>query len=62
MITGKPKRILMLVGDFTEEYEIFVFDQAMEAVGHEVDIVCPDKKAGEILHTVWRTPSGASKS
>jgi protease I len=51
MITGKPKKILMLVGDFTEEYEIFVFDQAMEAVGHEVDIVCPDKKAGEILHT-----------
>ena len=45
------KKILMLVGDFTEEYEIFVFDQAMEAVGHEVDIVCPDKKAGEILHT-----------
>ncbi|HET7715423.1 MAG TPA: DJ-1/PfpI family protein [Bauldia sp.] len=45
------KKILMLVGDFTEEYEIFVFDQAMEAVGHEVDIVCPDKKAGELLHT-----------
>src|SRR4051812_29471676 len=49
MITGKPKKILMLVGDFTEEYEIFVFDQAMEAVGHEVDIICPDKKAGDIL-------------
>ena len=45
------KKILMLVGDFTEEYEIFVFDQAMEAVGHEVDIVCPDKKAGDILQT-----------
>ena len=45
------KKILMLVGDFTEEYEIFVFDQAMKAVGHQVDIVCPDKKAGEILHT-----------
>jgi protease I len=45
------KKILMLVGDFTEEYEIFVFDQAMKAVGHEVDIVCPDKKAGELVHT-----------
>ena len=45
------KKILMLVGDFTEEYEIFVFDQGMEAIGHEVDIVCPDKKAGELLHT-----------
>jgi protease I len=45
------KKILMLVGDFTEEYEIFVFHQGMEAVGHHVDIVCPDKKAGQILHT-----------
>jgi protease I len=45
------KKILMLVGDFTEEYEIFVFDQGMEAIGHEVDIVCPGKKEGEILHT-----------
>ncbi|MEX2318321.1 MAG: DJ-1/PfpI family protein [Bauldia sp.] len=45
------KKILMLVGDFTEEYEIFVFHQGMEAVGHHVDIVCPDKKKGEILHT-----------
>ncbi len=45
------KKILMLVGDFTEEYEIFVFQQAMEAVGHTVHIVCPDKKSGAILKT-----------
>ena len=45
------KKILMLVGDFSEEYEIFVFEQAMIAVGHTVDVVCPDKKAGEILKT-----------
>jgi protease I len=45
------KKILMLVGDFTEEYEIFVFDQGMEAMGHEVEIVCPGKKEGEIVHT-----------
>lgn len=45
------KKILMLVGDFTEEYEIFVFQQGMEAVGHTVDVVCPDKKAGDILAT-----------
>ena len=45
------KKILMLVGDFTEEYEIFVFHEGMEAVGHHVDIVCPDKKVGQILHT-----------
>ena len=45
------KKILMLVGDFTEEYEIFVFQQAMEAVGHTVHVVCPDKKVGDILAT-----------
>jgi protease I len=45
------KKILMLTGDFTEEYEIFVFQQAMEAVGHAVHVVCPDKKAGDILKT-----------
>ena len=45
------KKILMLTGDFTEEYEIFVFQQGMEAVGHTVDVICPDKKAGDILRT-----------
>ena len=44
-------KILMLTGEFTEEYEIFVFEQAMMAVGHQVDVVCPDKNAGEILKT-----------
>jgi putative intracellular protease/amidase len=45
------KKILMLVGEFSEEYEIFVFEQAMHAVGHFVDVVCPDKKAGEAIKT-----------
>ena len=45
------KKILMLVGEFTEEYEIFVYQQAMEAVGHTVHVVCPDKKAGDIIAT-----------
>lgn len=45
------KRILMLVGEFTEEYEIFVFQQGMEAVGHTVHVVCPDKKAGDKIQT-----------
>jgi protease I len=45
------KKILMLVGEFSEEYEIFVFEQAMHAVGHTVHVVCPDKKAGEVLKT-----------
>ena len=33
------KKILMLCGEFTEEYEIFVFQQGMEAVGHTVHVV-----------------------
>ncbi|TIV76079.1 MAG: DJ-1/PfpI family protein, partial [Mesorhizobium sp.] len=45
------KKILMLVGEFSEEYEIFVFEQAMHAVGHTVHVVCPDKKAGDVLKT-----------
>jgi len=45
------KKILMLVGEFSEEYEIFVFEQTMHAVGHTVHVVCPDKKAGELVKT-----------
>lgn len=45
------KKILMLAGEFTEEYEIFVFQQGMEAVGHTVHVVCPDKKAGDKIQT-----------
>ena len=45
------KRVLMLVGEFSEEYEIFVFQQALEAVGHQVDIVCPDTAKGYRLKT-----------
>ncbi|HCO54969.1 DJ-1/PfpI family protein [Pelagibacterium nitratireducens] len=45
------KKILMLVGEFTEEYEIYVYQQAMEAVGHIVHVVCPDKKAGQMIAT-----------
>jgi protease I len=45
------KRILTLVGEFSEEYEIFVFEQAMHAVGHTVHVVCPGKKTGEAIKT-----------
>jgi protease I len=41
----------MLTGEFTEEYEIFVFQKGMEAVGHTVHVVCPDKQAGEQIRT-----------
>ena len=45
------KKILMLVGDFGEDYEIMVPFQALLAVGHEVHAVCPDKKAGDHVAT-----------
>ena len=45
------KKILMLVGEYSEEYEIFVFEQAMHAVGHKVNVICPDKKAGDMIKT-----------
>ena len=44
-------KILMLVGDFVEDYEVMVPFQALQAVGHEVDAVCPDKTAGQIVRT-----------
>jgi protease I len=45
------KKILMLTGEFTEEYEIFVYQQGMMAVGHTVHVVCPDKNAGDRIKT-----------
>ncbi len=45
------KRILMLVGDFGEDYEIMVPFQALLAVGHTVHAVCPDKKSGDSIAT-----------
>jgi protease I len=48
-MTGK--RILMIVGDFGEDYETMVPFQALLAVGHTVHAVCPDKKAGDSIAT-----------
>jgi protease I len=45
------KKILMLVGDYAEDYETMVPYQALLAVGHEVHAVCPDKKAGDFVMT-----------
>ncbi|MHB1311121.1 MAG: DJ-1/PfpI family protein [Gemmatimonadaceae bacterium] len=46
-----PKRILQLVGDFAEDYEVMVPFQALQMVGHTVHAVCPDKKAGQTIRT-----------
>lgn len=45
------KKILQLVGDYVEDYEVMVPFQALLAVGHEVHAVCPDKKAGDVVRT-----------
>ncbi len=45
------KKILMIIGDFVEDYEIMVPFQALLMVGHTVDAVCPGKKAGEKVRT-----------
>ncbi|GAB1538968.1 DJ-1/PfpI family protein [Scytonema sp. NUACC21] len=45
------KKILMLVGDYVEDYEVMVPFQALQMVGHAVHAVCPDKKAGEKVRT-----------
>ena len=45
------KKLLMLVGDYVEDYEVMVPFQALQMVGHVVDAVCPNKKAGESVRT-----------
>jgi deglycase len=45
------KKILMVVGDYVEDYEVMVPFQALQAVGHVVHAVCPGKKAGEKVRT-----------
>ena len=45
------KKILMLVGDYAEDYETMVPFQALQMIGHQVDAVCPDKAAGDYVMT-----------
>jgi protease I len=45
------KNILMLVGDYVEDYEVMVPFQALLMVGHNVHAVCPGKKSGEVVRT-----------
>jgi protease I len=52
---GKPAmrlaKLLLLAGDFVEDYEVMVPFQALQTVGHTVDAVCPGKKRGEQIRT-----------
>jgi protease I len=53
------KKILMICGDYCEDYETMVPFQALLAVGHTVHAVCPDKKAGEAIKTAIHDFEGA---
>ncbi|TVU67832.1 MULTISPECIES: DJ-1/PfpI family protein [Cobetia] len=43
--------IVIIAGDFVEDYELMVPFQALQAMGHRVDVVCPDKREGDIVKT-----------
>ena len=47
----KTARLLMIVGDFAEDYETMVPFQALQMLGHRVDAICPGKRAGEQVRT-----------
>lgn len=53
------KKILMLVGDYAEDYETMVPFQALQMIGHQVDAVCPDKAAGDYVMTAIHDFDGA---
>jgi protease I len=44
-------KILMIVGDYVEDYEVMVPFQALQMLGHTVHAVCPDKKSGQSVRT-----------
>ncbi len=45
------KKLLLMAGDYVEDYEIMVPFQALQALGYQVDAVCPKKKAGDYVRT-----------
>src|ERR671923_2989149 len=45
------KKILMLVGDYVEDYEVMVPFQVLTMVGHTVHAACPGKSAGQKVRT-----------
>ncbi|MEI2387204.1 DJ-1/PfpI family protein [Breoghania sp. JC706] len=47
----KSRNILMLVGDFSEDYEVMVPFQALEMAGLSVEAVCPGKRTGDVIKT-----------
>lgn len=46
-----PKKILMLVGDYVEDYEVMVPFQMLQMVGLDTYAACPNKRSGEFVKT-----------
>lgn len=53
------KKILMIVGDYVEDYEVMVPFQMLLMVGHQVEVVCPGKKSGDQVRTAVHDFDGA---
>ena len=45
------QKILMIIGDYVEDYEVMVPFQALQMVGHTVDVICPEKQTGDKVKT-----------
>ncbi len=45
------KKVLLIVGDYVEDYEAMVPFQAMGSVGIEVHAVAPERKKGDVVPT-----------
>jgi protease I len=45
------KKLLFIIGDYVEDYEVMVPFQALQAVGHTAHTVCPNKKSGDTVRT-----------
>jgi len=58
MDSFKKKRLLIIAGDYVEDYEIMVSYQALLMVGHEVCVACPNKKQGEKIKTAIHQSEG----
>ncbi len=55
------KKILMIVGDYVEDWEVIVPFDALRMVGHTVHAVCPDKKEGDTVKTAVNYPDGTDQ-
>jgi len=51
MDSKKTFKLLMIIGDFVEDYEVMVPFQAIQILGHSVHAVCPGKKSGDFVKT-----------